>query len=59
MKIEVDRALAIVLLKAVQRGCLDTAEIPEIQRELDLRQPARCLTKQEIRELWDELEREY
>lgn len=59
MRIEIDKKLAVTLLKAVKRGHLDTSEIPELQRELDLRRPGRVLSIQEIKELIDELENEY
>lgn len=54
MKIKLTKIQKIELLKAVQSGFFDTEIIPE----LHLREPARLLTKQEARQLWDDLDNE-
>lgn len=52
MKIKLSKIQKIQLLEAVKTGFFDTAIVPE----LDLRTPARVLTKEEARELWRDLD---
>lgn len=59
MKIELTRETRIKLIKAARDGYLDTSEIAELEDQIDIRRPARVLTKEEIRELFDELEENY
>jgi hypothetical protein len=59
MIVKIDRETKIELLKALKIGYLDTANIPELNKIIMTREPARVLTKQEARELWQSMENEY
>lgn len=56
MILNIDRALKLELLKALKAGQLDTDRIPELKQALQAREPARILTKQEAKELINQLE---
>lgn len=55
MKIKITKELKALFLKALQEGVLDTDKIPELRTV----GPARLLTKEEARQLWEDLEKEY
>ncbi len=55
MILNIDRTLKLELLKALKAGQLDTDRIPELKQALDIREPARVLTKGEARDLIHEL----
>lgn len=56
MRINLDKSDKIELLKALKTGVLDTDTIPELAKVMKLHEPARILTKEEARELLQELE---
>lgn len=58
MKIKIEREEKIVLLNALKDGFLDTDNIPELKKILDNAQPARILTKQEVKEYLNQIENE-
>lgn len=59
MKIELNKAHKIELLKALKAGTLDTDSIPELKALLALHEPARVLSRAEAKGLIKELEKEY
>lgn len=59
MEIKLSREEKLELLRACQNGVLDTDKIAALKEVLDLAKPARILTKAEMKELFNELEREY
>lgn len=52
MKIQITKEQKIEMLKAIQTGILNTEIFPEL---INL-EPARTLTKEEARELWNDLD---
>lgn len=56
MKIKIEREEKIVLLQALKDGFLDTDNLPELKKVLDLAKPARILTKEEAQELLKDIE---
>ena len=59
MKIEITKEVKIKMLQALQKGYLETADIPELQKLIDDHAPARILTKKEAKEYLDELNQDY
>jgi hypothetical protein len=57
MEIQINRAEKLELLKACQTGVLDTDKIPELKKMIDLRQPAKLLTREQAKEFMEEIHR--
>jgi hypothetical protein len=57
MEIQINRAEKLELLKACQTGVLDTDKIPELKKMIDLRQPAKLLTREQAKEFMEEINR--
>ena len=57
MEIKLSRQDRLELLKACQKGMLETDKIAELKTELDKRRPARILTPAEAKEYIQEIER--
>ncbi|WP_295991582.1 hypothetical protein [uncultured Alistipes sp.] len=60
MRIEINRAMKIVLLNALKQGYIDTEELDAAVRNLiESHNPPRTLTPDEIREYGLQLEKDY
>ena len=59
MRIPIDRKLKVELLNSLKRGYLETENIEVLNKLVIEREPARVLTKQEAKELWEQLEKDY
>jgi hypothetical protein len=59
MKIKLTVEHKKALLRALQSGILNTDEIPELRALVELREPARILSKEEATDLLKTLENEY
>lgn len=59
MKIKLSNAERLEMLKAWKSGTLDTDCIKQLKDLVEKFSPARTLTKEEAKELWESLEKEY
>jgi len=59
MKIKLNNAERLEILKAWKSGYLDTARIKPLKEMVEKSGPARTLTKEEAKELWKSIEEEY
>lgn len=59
MKIKLNNAERLEMLKAWKSGTLDTDCIKQIKDLVEKHEPARTLTKEEAKELWKTIEKEY
>lgn len=59
MKIKLNNAERLEMLKAWKSGILDTDCIKQIKSLVEKHEPARTLTKEEAKELGKDIEKEY
>lgn len=59
MKIKLNNAERLEMLKAWKSGYLDTDRIKQLKVITEKSGPARTLTKEEAKELWKSIEEEY
>lgn len=59
MKIKLNNIERLEMLKAWKSGCLDTDRVKQLKDMVEKSSPARTLTKEEAKELWKRIEKEY